>query len=64
MLHPQLQIKNKILYLQFISCADDKKSLDLNIEKQQPHKKAKFSKICNAVYRLINILNKTTSMST
>ena len=35
-----------MLYLQIITCAaDDKKNLDLTIEKLQPHKSAKFLKI-------------------
>ena len=46
MLHPLLQIKNKMLYFQIITCADEKKSLDLNIETLVLEKGTKSLIIC------------------
>ena len=48
MLYLQLEIKTKILHLQLISYVGHKKSLDLNIAKLQPHKRATFLKICES----------------
>ena len=35
-----------MLYLQVITCTEDKNSFDLNIETLQPHKRATFLNTC------------------
>ena len=48
--------KSFMLYLQVITCSDDKKKLDLNMENCN-HIRASVNKFSNTKYRLINILN-------
>ena len=48
--------KSFMLYLQVITCSDDKKKLDLNMENYN-HIRASVNKFSNTKYRLINILN-------